>query len=1136
MLRAGTLINGYEVLSPIGAGGFGAVYRARQPGTSIEVALKVPHRASPLAARRFLEEARALARARHPGVVRVLDYGLAHELPYCAMELVSGESLAEWLGPYVAAQGAERETTLSADAEPRRDGSAAHAPAARERVGLDEARLDQALGWIAELCETLAFLHDEGIVHGDIKPSNLIVSVAGPPRLVDFGIASFRAGGSGREVPGLFAAGAGTRAYSAPERLRGGAWDGRADLYSIGCILHELVLGRPPSAPGVCDAGLAGRARAVGLELAAVELIAALLSTDARNRPRSADEVMRRLGSAARSGVQSVARRFRLPRSILVGRSEVLRSLAERVGSQVDGPGGMLVISGASGVGKTRLLSELLAQSAALVVISDATCDVPSGPTWQRWGPLSRLRPVLHALLAEWSSLSTDEQQALRGPGLAWISGHEPALAPLLGRGAGTLPTLRPQEVRELVFAWLERALEALARRRGLLLVIDDLQWSDELSLELLSRLARRRPLPRVAVLAAVRIGEPDARVEALLQATGVHHEPLGQLTPPQIVELCQHLLERAHLPERLTRQAVERACGNPFLLIQLLEEAARRGVLEALRTDPAPDAGQPNLPALELCHSLEELLATRVADLSVEARQALQLSAVLGTRFAQRSLRQAAADPGGIDAALLELRRARLLDDTAGGHVCFVHDSFRDAIYASLPQELRTALHDRAFATLRAAARGARAKLEDLLALAHHAEQAGRVRLAARLQRRAAVRLTRLGALEQARSLLSSALASAGSADVLERLGSVLARLGRYEQAAEQLELARARQRRPVARIRLSRQLGRVYTAQHQHVNAERELCAALDAAATCGGSLRGQREWLAASIDLFWVHYFRDERPAMSALLSEMEAASSRAATRRQRAARHELCALLGLREQRYVVDAGVVAHARAACNLLQPSRDPLERARARFQLGLIRLFSDEHAFARHDLGEALEQARAHGDTLLEARSLTYLTVALRRADEIEAVSDLAAQALTLTERFRLSEYVATACANLAWVALRRGDANGAAQYATRALTGWASSPVVYPLRWLAALPLLDVVLTRADGQAAGQLAHELLAERQMCLPEPLAALLHRICELPEVSPSGCPALLDELRRHAAPIDRLVAHQSQRVLSGSA
>ncbi len=214
-LTKGAKLGPYEILSPLGAGGMGEVYRARDSRLGREVAVKVLPQFSAGSAEalaRFEREARAVAALSHPNILAIHDFGRDGDVAYSVTELLEGETL--------------RERLASSAIPPRK-----------------------AVEYAEQILRGLAAAHDRGIVHRDLKPDNLFLTRDGIVKILDFGIARETKGPSrGTNPESLTASGTvvGTPGYMSPEQIRGDAVDGRSDLFSAGVVLYELLSGKKP--------------------------------------------------------------------------------------------------------------------------------------------------------------------------------------------------------------------------------------------------------------------------------------------------------------------------------------------------------------------------------------------------------------------------------------------------------------------------------------------------------------------------------------------------------------------------------------------------------------------------------------------------------------------------------------------------------------------------------------------------------------------------------------------------------------------------------------------------------------------------------------------------------------------------
>jgi hypothetical protein len=199
----------YRLVSLLGRGGMASVYKAERRGETF--AVKRPLASflgDPDLIERFLREADIGRTLNHPNIVRILDRGRVDSVPYIAMELIPGETLQVFIRNWGAAE-----------------------PRTAARV-------------VAQVAEALDFAHSKGVIHRDVKPSNIMLLLDGTAKVMDFGIAR------SQRFDGLTTTGAflGTPHYAAPETIEGSGSDGRSDLYSLGVVFYELLVGRKPYA------------------------------------------------------------------------------------------------------------------------------------------------------------------------------------------------------------------------------------------------------------------------------------------------------------------------------------------------------------------------------------------------------------------------------------------------------------------------------------------------------------------------------------------------------------------------------------------------------------------------------------------------------------------------------------------------------------------------------------------------------------------------------------------------------------------------------------------------------------------------------------------------------------------------
>ena len=267
-LGADRRLGDFEILREIGRGGMGVVYEARQVSLNRKVALKVLSGGwglTPKAVQRFRREAEAAAKLHHTNIVPVYATGEHGGSHFYAMELIEGPSLDR----VVRDMRADTGTAAASDAVSKEEGRHSRTGSSLQGEGasgstsrLNSSSLGSGSGYfdtvarmMAEVADALEYAHREGVVHRDMKPSNLLLSPAGRLSINDFGLARIL------EQPGMTTTGefVGTPAYMSPEQIAAGRTplDHRSDIYSLGATLYELLTLQPPFTGGQRDQLLA---------------------------------------------------------------------------------------------------------------------------------------------------------------------------------------------------------------------------------------------------------------------------------------------------------------------------------------------------------------------------------------------------------------------------------------------------------------------------------------------------------------------------------------------------------------------------------------------------------------------------------------------------------------------------------------------------------------------------------------------------------------------------------------------------------------------------------------------------------------------------------------------------------------
>jgi energy-coupling factor transporter ATP-binding protein EcfA2 len=592
-------------------------------------------------------------------------------------------------------------------------------------------------------------LHGEGIVHRDLKPSNVFIRPDGTPVLMDFGLVGRWRGALGREILEDTQTFGGTLVYMAPEQIRGEMGDARSDLYALGCTLYEALTGMLPFEDFGEEPGVEGRALGpvapseivLGVPRGLDELVLRLLEKDPRDRIGHADDVASALAAlGARDWPREGLPRGRayLYQARLVGRTDALESMLEGVDSSRK-LGGLLLLGGESGIGKTSLAAEvarLSYQREYEVVTSECTAGDPGRA--ERSAPLAAFRPLLRHMVEHCLAGGAEVTTRVVGPWHHLLASIEPAFLQLeAAPGASNPPGLPVQAALERLLGALSDAILAFAREcNALLVVIDDLQWADGLSLALLARLGAQEGdenAGRLVLLGTYRSEEAGTWLLSLLELPRTLHIELGRLGTADVAKMVADMLGVIDAPRELARFVAEESEGNPFFVGEYLRAALDAGLLYRDTEGRWHKDERSPRTSLSLPHTVRALVERRLDALSPGERRLVEVAAVIGHEIepelllaigSQRLTLNRRAEPELAD-DLRDLAARHVLIETARATLSFSHDTLRRVAYEGIAEEERRALHGLVAEALEA--RNERAGQPDRApVLAHHYQQTG--------------------------------------------------------------------------------------------------------------------------------------------------------------------------------------------------------------------------------------------------------------------------------------------------------------------------------------------------------------------------------------------------------------------------
>ncbi len=723
----------------------------------------------------FKREFRAFADISHPNLVTL--YELTSDGKHCffTMEPVKGMDFVDYArkGTYRKRSESLKLTLDDGPARPQRAGVAT-GDSTSLVAAFDPHRLRAAL---RQLAEGVSALHAAGKLHRDLKPSNVLVTAEGRVVILDFGLITEVASPALGEIPVIV----GTPAYMSPEQGAGSPVGEASDWYSVGVMLYEALTARLPFTGEVRQI-LSNKQRFEASSPSKVApeipedldaLCRELLRRDPQARP-AGREILRRLQVADKSAGAILAKARTMPGALFVGRAEHLAALEEAYQTVTQGHAATVLIHGSSGIGKTalvqRFLRELRQREAVLVL---------EGRCYERESvPYKALDSVVDALTQYLKGFPLAEAAALLPDNTAALARLFPVLRRLEAVRRARFELADVADLRELrrrAFTALRELLARLAEKTHCVVFIDDLQWGDADSANLLEELIRPPAAPPLLLVACYRQEEAETSplLRALLgwqakagRAAEVRQLTVEELTPSEARDLATALtgLDSASLCEAIARESK----GNPFFISELALSGEKFAVGAEISVDQAVRA--------------------RVSQLPEPARRVLEVAAVAGEPIELDVARHAAQLLAPEQAALAVLRAGHLLRTrkTEGrDEIEMYHDRIREVVASSLDLESLSGHHARLAAVLEASGRANPEALAVHFLGAGNREKAGWYAVTAADQASAALAFDRAARLYQLALGLSPSPPTAVR-DLQVKLGDALSNAGRGAEGAK--------------------------------------------------------------------------------------------------------------------------------------------------------------------------------------------------------------------------------------------------------------------------------------------------------------------------------------------------------------
>ncbi len=1149
----GKTISHYKILEKLGEGGMGVVYKAKDTKLNREVAIKfLPKELlrDSQAKQRFLQEAQAAAALNHPNICTIFETDEFEEQSFIVMEYIDGENL-------------------------------------RKKIESGILFIKDAMSFAIQIAEGLQEAHEKGIIHRDIKSANIMVTRKGQAKITDFGLAKL-AGQVGITKPGTTL---GTAAYMSPEQAQGIEVDSRSDVWSYGVVLYELLSGQRPFKGEYEQAVIYSilneapvpllhlRPEIPGeLERIVNQALAKNKTDRYQNMAQMLDD-LKALKEDLEAGVLKERPRIsvpfilageeevEVPELICVGREKEFARLNKFLDKMLGSKGQVVFVTGEAGSGKTTLIQAFIHRAQKLnkdLIVASGKCDAHTGIG----DPYLPFREVLSLLTGDvealWEAGAITKDHAVRLWNLFPLS-----VQTLINDGPDLIDTFVPGEglvrrsihythgraewltqLKKLVerkvatasFSALQQSdlfkqyanlLQTLSRHQPLLLILDDLQWADSGSINLLFHIGRRIEGNRILIVGAYRSAEVALGRTSISTGQRERHplEPVVNEFKGVYgdFELGLDQAEGRHFVDAFVDTETNRLStsfrdmlfrqteGHALFTVELLRGMREQGVLvqdEKGRWIEGTTLNWETLPA-----RVDAVVGERIARLPESLGKVLTLASIEGEEFTAEVV---ARLHGTNDREMIQLLSSELdkrynlvsakgIQRMNGRRLSlyrFRHVLFQKYLYTSLDEVERVYLHEEVGNVLE----NLYGEEVDEIAvqLARHFREAGMTEKALNYLIKAANQAKQVYANEEAIELFQKALDTIKAASlpeskrteqhelttqILDGLGDVQELLGRHDDAriSYQEALSQAPKRNVIWHSRLNRKIGKTYEVQRLFDDALKTF--------TLAESVLGSQpvqpekdwwyEWIEIHNERMWHHYWLAQLDEMTKLANRVQPIIEQYGIPEQRAKFFNGITLLAYRRDRYFITDETLNYSRAAVSASKQSENLNSMRLAHFLLGFSLLWKGELDEGEEQILIALKLTEQAGDIILQSRCLTYLTITYRMQGKVEKVRYYIPQCEAVAQSGQMIEYVGTARANEAWVAWREGDLSKAYANGQAALECWKQVPAGHAscaFQWTALLPLIGVSIIQERTSQAVDYARALLDPSQLLLPDKL------------------------------------------------